>query len=59
VVDNGLLRIGEAAARLGVSPQTLRRWAERGLVRTVTLPSGHRRFAVSDIDELAASDANR
>jgi excisionase family DNA binding protein len=59
MVDNELLRIGQAAARLGIAPQTLRRWADRGLVQAVTLPSGHRRFAAADIEALAASDANR
>ncbi len=34
----------EAAARLSISPSTLRRWADEGAVRTFTTPGGHRRF---------------
>lgn len=32
------------AAALGVCEKTLRRWAERGRIPVITLPSGHRRF---------------
>src|SRR3989337_1723097 len=38
------LSIREASALLGVSPATLRRWAEAGAIRTFTTPGGHRRF---------------
>ncbi len=30
---------------LGVSPSTIRRWADAGLVRTFVTPGGHRRFS--------------
>ena len=39
-----LLTISEAAARLGVHANTLRGWADRGLVPVIKLPSGYRRF---------------
>jgi putative resolvase len=47
-----LLSIGPAAERLGVSVGTLRSWADKGLVKTVRLPSGYRRFLESEIEEM-------
>jgi excisionase family DNA binding protein len=35
---------GEAVALLGVSPATLRRWADAGQLAAFTTPGGHRRF---------------
>jgi excisionase family DNA binding protein len=52
VGEGRLLTIGEAARRLGVHQKTLRAWANRGLVRHVKLPSGHRRFVEADIEGL-------
>ncbi len=49
-----LLTISEAARRLGVHPNTLRTWADKGLVKTVRLPSGYRRFAVAEIERMRA-----
>ena len=49
--DDRLLSIGKAAERLGVSVGTLRAWADKGLVHTIRLPSGYRRFTRSEIDE--------
>ncbi|MBA2254633.1 MAG: helix-turn-helix domain-containing protein, partial [Chloroflexi bacterium] len=39
------LGLSEASEVLGVSPATLRRWADAGRVRSFTTPGGHRRFA--------------
>ncbi len=47
-----LLTINEAARRLGIHQNTLRTWADKGLVPHVKLPSGHRRFRPADIDRL-------
>ena len=46
--------IGTAAAArlLGVSSDTLRRWARAGKVRHVLLPSGRMRFYAEDIEAL-------
>lgn len=47
-----VMTIGEASRALGVSPETLRRWADRGLIRVMTLPSGHRRFYIKDVQSI-------
>ena len=40
VTSVGVLRIAEAAELLGVSEDTVRRWAEAGRLQTTRLPSG-------------------
>ncbi|WP_394254746.1 helix-turn-helix domain-containing protein [Pseudoclavibacter helvolus] len=50
-----LLSPSEAAGRLHVTTKTLQRMAERGEVRAVKLPSGHRRYSEPDIERIVAS----
>src|SRR5436853_6307861 len=45
----------EVAELLMVNPVTVRQWAARGLLRSLTTPGGHRRFLMSDVDEFARS----
>ena len=47
------LNITEAARRLGIHPQTLRAWADKGYVEHIRMPSGYRRFDPVVIDQLA------
>ncbi len=47
-----LLTISEAARRIGVHPNTLRVWADKGIVRHVKLPSGYRRFPAEEVERL-------
>lgn len=47
-----LLTPADAAALLGCSGETLRRWAKDGVVRHVKLPSGRRLFYRADIEAL-------
>jgi putative resolvase len=47
-----LLGVREAARRLGVHENTLRRWEQSGLIRAVKLPTGVRRFRAEDIERL-------
>ena len=49
----------QAARRLGVSSRSLARWSREGLIKTVVLPSGHRRYRVEDIDALTESKIGR
>ncbi len=46
------LTLGEASRTLGVTPNTLRRWADRGQISSFTTPGGHRRFLVSAVQAL-------
>lgn len=45
-----ILRLSEAAAVLGVHPDTLRRWADSGKVPSARTPGGERRFNRADLD---------
>ena len=47
-----LLTITRAAALIGVHPNTLRSWADKGLVPHVRLPSGYRRFTVEQVEQI-------
>jgi molybdopterin-binding protein len=47
------LRIGDAAAALGVSVDTLRRWADGGRVTIVRTAGGQRRIPLSEVTRLA------
>jgi excisionase family DNA binding protein len=47
-----LLGVREAARRLGVHENTLRRWEQSGLIHAVKLPTGVRRFREEDIERL-------
>lgn len=49
------LSLGPASALLGVDPDTLRRWADVGRIRSFTTPGGHRRFSRTDVDRLQAA----
>ena len=49
-----LITIREAARRLGVHENTVRRYADRGLIRAIRLPSGVRRVRRADIEALDA-----
>jgi excisionase family DNA binding protein len=53
------LPLRHAAARLNVHPTTLRRWADNGDIPFLLTPGGHRRFAVTDIEEFASSRSQR
>jgi excisionase family DNA binding protein len=47
------LTLTEAAEALRVHPTTLRRWADSGQIKVFLTPGGHRRFAESDIQQMA------
>jgi len=51
MAEKRLLTISQAARRLGVHPNTLRGWADRGLVPMIKLPSGYRRFDPDAIEQ--------
>ncbi|HEX6348328.1 MAG TPA: helix-turn-helix domain-containing protein [Candidatus Dormibacteraeota bacterium] len=53
------LGLGEASRLLGITPATLRRWADLGQVPTFTTPGGHRRFPRSVIEGLVPAARTR
>jgi excisionase family DNA binding protein len=53
--DSDLLSIGEAAALLQVSIDTLRRWDAKGYIMSTRTPSKHRRFRRADVEALMAA----
>ncbi|MCJ7712571.1 MAG: helix-turn-helix domain-containing protein, partial [Chloroflexi bacterium] len=46
------MTLTEACRMLGVSPSTVRRWADSGMVRTFVTPGGHRRFSRAGLEAL-------
>ena len=51
------LRLGDAAAELGVSLTTLRRWSDAGKLTCYRSPGGHRRYRRADIETLLRAEA--
>jgi excisionase family DNA binding protein len=50
--DPGWVTLTEACRLLGVSPSTIRRWGDSGMVRTYTTPGGHRRFSRAGLEAM-------
>ena len=48
------IRLGEAAARLGVSPDTLRRWAAEGRLQVERTSGGQRTVSTDEVNRIAA-----
>jgi molybdopterin-binding protein len=48
-------RIGQAASLLGVSPDTVRRWADNGRLKTRRTQGGHRVVSGKELAALASS----
>lgn len=57
--EDEYLAISGAAALVGVSVDTLRRWERDGRIRAVRTPTGHRRFKRSDMEALLREDDER
>lgn len=53
------LSLGEASRLLGITPATLRRWADQGDVTAFVTPGGHRRFARAAIEALIPQSSTR
>ncbi|MGH9330173.1 MAG: TOBE domain-containing protein [Vicinamibacterales bacterium] len=54
-----LLTPREAAARLGVSYQTVKHWIYQGAVRTTRTAGGHHRIAIAEVERLLARRDDR
>jgi excisionase family DNA binding protein len=57
--QNRWLALGEASRTLGVTPNTLRRWADRGQIASFTTPGGHRRFPFAAVQALVPAGRTR
>ena len=55
MTEREIVGIAEAARRLGVHQNTLRKWADEGIIPTLRLPSGYRRFTVADLEAFRES----
>lgn len=53
-VPEKLMTPSEVAARLGVSPITVRSWVSKGWLRSRATPGGHRRFLWAEVERLIA-----
>lgn len=49
------LSLQDASKKVGVTPATLRQWANQGRVRTFRTPGGHRRFSALEIGALVGA----
>jgi len=56
---NRWFTLGEASRTLGVTPNTLRRWADLGQIASFTTPGGHRRFLVTAVQALVPARRTR
>jgi molybdopterin-binding protein len=54
-----LLRVGEAAERLGVSRQTLKQWIYKGTLRTVQTAGGHHRISAAEVERFLSRGSSR
>ncbi len=54
-----MFRIGEAATLLGVSSDTVRRWADQGRLTTTRTEGGQRLVEGVDLAKIAAEDSPR
>jgi molybdopterin-binding protein len=45
-----LMRVSEAAERLGVTAQTLKQWIYKGTLRTVQTAGGHHRVSAAEVE---------
>jgi excisionase family DNA binding protein len=54
-LTNNMLTINEVSRLLHVHPNTLRRWADKGIVKSYCITTrGDRRFVPRDIDQFLA-----
>ena len=56
-MPDDLLRIPDAARRLGVSYATLKQWIYKGTLRTIQTAGGHHRVSESEIERMLARKA--
>jgi molybdopterin-binding protein len=58
-MPNDLVRVRDAARRLGVSYATLKQWIYKGTLRTVQTAGGHHRISESELERFLARKSPR
>jgi len=54
-INEKMLTVSEVSTILHIHPNTLRRWADKGIIRSFCItPRGDRRFLCGDIDQFLA-----
>lgn len=54
-----MLRTGEVARKLNIHENTVRRWADRGMLKAFRIgPRGDRRFRKEDIDDFLRGNSD-
>lgn len=56
---DALVSVSEAARRLGVTVDTVRRWETSGHIKATRTPGGQRRFSLSEVERVKAGGADR
>lgn len=51
-----LISVGQAAERLGIAINTLRRWTKAGVISAARTVGKHRRYYRADVDALLANN---
>jgi len=46
-----LLRTSEACKELGISPNTIRKWANEGKIKYIKTDGGHRRYEITKAED--------
>lgn len=57
--DPQWISLGDASRLLGVSPATVRRWADAGRLKPFTTPGGHRRFSRATLEGMLPAERAR
>lgn len=55
ITEGKLLTPAEVAALFGVDPRTVSRWSDRGVLKAIFTPGGHRRYRYLDVMALRDS----
>jgi|HubBroStandDraft_4_1064222.scaffolds.fasta_scaffold2836688_1 predicted site-specific integrase-resolvase len=52
-----LLTPAQVGKALNLDPKTITRWAKKGVIDAVVLPSGHRRYRLSEVQRIHSGGA--
>ena len=55
ITEGKLLTPAEVASLFGVDPRTVSRWSDRGVLKAIFTPGGHRRYRYLDVMALRDS----